>query len=44
MSLAERLREDEAMTLSNKPLMLLAVANPGPFRESLESACLADNF
>lgn len=32
------------MTLSNKPLMLLAVANPGPFRESLEKAGLADNF
>ncbi|MGD9803101.1 MAG: D-2-hydroxyacid dehydrogenase [Hyphomicrobiaceae bacterium] len=32
------------MTLSNKPLMLLAVANPGAFRESLEKAGLADNF
>ena len=32
------------MTLSNKPLVLLAVSDPKPFRESLERAGLADNF
>ncbi|MGE0765389.1 MAG: D-2-hydroxyacid dehydrogenase [Hyphomicrobiaceae bacterium] len=32
------------MTLSNKPLMLLAVANPATFRESLEAAGLAERF
>lgn len=32
------------MTISNKPLMLLAVTDPKPFRESLEAAGLADKF
>jgi len=32
------------MTRTNKPLLLLAVSDPKPFRESLETAGLADNF
>ena len=32
------------MTRSNKPLMLLAVSDPKPFRDSLETAGLADGF
>lgn len=32
------------MALSNKPLMLLWVADPKPFRDSLAAAGLADNF
>jgi phosphoglycerate dehydrogenase-like enzyme len=32
------------MTLSNKPLLMLAVADPKHFRESLEQAGVADNF
>lgn len=32
------------MTLSNKPLIVLSVADPKPFRDALEKAGLADGF